>query len=149
MFSFFKSKKPSPDHTPAEPIPGPIPPAPKEDDFIFVERKGSTPSPSTSGGGTLNDSPSRAVSGLYPSIPTVPAAAAAAGTTRQQSEEKVGYHVLHGVPFKLSPELSKDSSHWDVTQYHVNETLSFITRSTAAGRVEYDFSLERSVLYEG
>ncbi|KXJ68269.1 uncharacterized protein LOC109410141 [Aedes albopictus] len=146
MFSFFKSKKPSPDHTPSEAIPGPIPPAPKEDDFIFVERKGSTPSPSGSGG-MANDSPSRS---LYPSIPAgIPGGAAAAVTpVRQHSEEKAGHHVLHGVPFKLSPELAKDSSHWEVTQFHANETLSFITKS-AAVRVEYDFSLERGVLYDG
>lgn len=148
MFSFFKSKKPSPDHTPVEHIPGPIPPAPKEDDFIFVERKGgSTPSPSNSGGALNDSSPSRGGS-LYPNIPVAGVPAAAPVHQRQQSEEKAGHHVLHGVPFKLSPELAKDSSHWEVTQYHANETLSFITKS-AAVRVEYDFSLERGVLYDG
>lgn len=145
MFSFFKSKKPSPDHTPAEPIPGPIPPAPKEDDFIFVERKGSVPSPSS---GSANElSPSQG--GLYPSIPEASGSNSVSPVRRQHSDDKAAHHhVLHGVPFKLSPELARDNNHLEVTQYHANEVLSFITR-TATVRVEYDFSLERSVLYEG
>ncbi|XP_055523463.1 uncharacterized protein LOC129717520 [Wyeomyia smithii] len=140
MFSFFKSKKPSPDHTPAEPIPGPVPPAPKEDDFIIVEHKGSP--------GSAADSPVR---GLYPSIPlptnsmgNVPGAAVATAT-RQQSEEKTS-HILYGVPFKLSPELVKDSN-LEITQYQVNEILAFVNK-VAVSQMAYDFSLERSVLSE-
>ncbi|XP_053683343.1 uncharacterized protein LOC128733638 [Sabethes cyaneus] len=140
MFSFFKSKKPSPDHSMAEPIPGPVPPAPKEDDFIIVEHKGS---PSSSA-----DSPSR---GIYPSIPlppgvtanTVPGAAISA--TRQQSEEKTS-HILYGVPFKLSAELAKDNN-LEITQYQVNEILAFVNK-VAVSQLDYDFSLERSVLSE-
>ncbi|XP_065085453.1 uncharacterized protein LOC135707538 [Ochlerotatus camptorhynchus] len=143
MFSFFKSKKPSPDHTPVEPIPGHIPPAPKEDDFIFIERKGSIPSPSSSG---ANESPSRG--GFYPSLPEASGTNPATPVRRQHSEDQgAHHHVLHGVPFKLSPELAKDSN-LEITQYHANEVLSFITK-TATIRLEYDFSLERSVLYEG
>ncbi|XP_058442991.1 uncharacterized protein LOC131425261 [Malaya genurostris] len=134
MFSFFKSKKPSPDNSPAEPIPGPIPPTPKEDDFIFVERKSSNPP-------SVADSPSH---GIYPSIPV----ATGAGSTgiaavRQRSEEKTS-HILHGVPFKLSPGLAKDTS-MEVTQYQLNEILNFIGRVTNA-QLGYGFSLERSVL---
>lgn len=142
MFSFFKSKKPSPDHTPAEPIPGPIPPAPKEDDFIIVDHKGSTPS-------STADSPSR---GIYPAIPLPPnysidvmPGAALPTTTRQHSEEKTG-HILHGVPFKLSAELAKDNN-LEITQYQVNEILAFVNR-VSTSQLDYDFSLERSVLSE-
>ncbi|XP_058817495.1 uncharacterized protein LOC131680799 [Topomyia yanbarensis] len=135
MFSFFKSKKPSSDSSPADPIPGPIPPAPKEDDFIFVERKApGTPS--------ANGSPSH---GIYPSIPPSAATDAAGGSpaVRQQSEEKTS-HILHGVPFKLSPGLTKDSN-FEITQYQLNEIFAFIGQ-VANAQLDYDFSLERSVL---
>ncbi|XP_055586297.1 uncharacterized protein LOC129738969 [Uranotaenia lowii] len=140
MFSFFKSKKHSPDQAPADPIPGPVPPAPKEDDFIFIERKGSAP-------GSNTGSPSH---GLYPPIPGRSAPPSVVGSptaiTRQQSEDKT-LHAMHGVPFKLSPELVKDSS-TEITQYQVNEILAFIGKTTNA-RLDYDFSLERSVLSQG
>lgn len=148
MFSFFKSKKHSPDHTPAEPaIPGPVPPAPKEDDFIFVERRqGSSPSEGTS--------PSHGGS-LYPAIPGSPAAApssrpashpATPVVQRSFSEDRVPY--LSGVPFKLSPELVKDNGQ-EITQFQVNEIMAFIGRTERSQAMEYDFSLERSVLSEG
>lgn len=146
MFSFFKSKKHSPDHTQAEPaIPGPVPPAPKEDDFIFVERRqGSSPSEGTS-----------PAHGLYPALPGSPATGASSRPSshpatpvvqRAFSEERVPY--LSGVPFKLSPELVKDNGQ-EITQFQVNEIMAFIGRTGRAQGVEYDFSLERSVLSEG
>uniref|UniRef100_A0A1Q3FHQ4 UMA domain-containing protein n=1 Tax=Culex tarsalis TaxID=7177 RepID=A0A1Q3FHQ4_CULTA len=145
MFSFFKSKKHSPDHTPAEPaIPGPVPPAPKEDDFIFIERRqGSSPADGGSPAGG---------SSIYPTIPGSPAAAGggistpATPVTRQKSEERVPY--LAGVPFKLSPELAKDNGQ-EITQYQVNEIMAFIGKTSRSHATEYDFSLERSVLSEG
>ncbi|EDS40178.1 conserved hypothetical protein [Culex quinquefasciatus] len=152
MFSFFKSKKHSPDHTPAEPaIPGPVPPAPKEDDFIFIERRQGS-SPITDGG-----SPSHFGNGsssIYPAIPgspmvggaSRPSSTPATPVARQKSEERVPY--LSGVPFKLSPELAKDNGQ-EITQYQVNEIMAFIGKAGRSHAMEYDFSLERSVLSEG
>lgn len=151
MFSFFKSKKHSPDHTPAEPaIPGPVPPAPKEDDFIFIERRQGS-SPITDGG-----SPSHFGNGssIYPAIPgspmvggaSRPSSTPATPVARQKSEERVPY--LSGVPFKLSPELAKDNGQ-EITQYQVNEIMAFIGKAGRSHALEYDFSLERSVLSEG
>ncbi|XP_055639150.1 uncharacterized protein LOC129777073 [Toxorhynchites rutilus septentrionalis] len=134
MFSFFKSKKPSPVHTAEEPIPGPIPPAPRDDDFIFIEQKGSTP-------------PSGITDGLYPNLPGVPVPAAnSSGQVRQKSEEKMSHH-LEGVPFKLAPTLAPDNNA-EISQYQVNEILAFIARRKHSP-LEYDFSLERSVLSDG
>uniref|UniRef100_A0A182P7U3 UMA domain-containing protein n=1 Tax=Anopheles epiroticus TaxID=199890 RepID=A0A182P7U3_9DIPT len=154
MFSFFKSKKPSPTQVPADPIPGAgspaVPPPTREDDFIFIERRGG-PQPAddttAAGGSTPGGTPSRA-SGLYPSVPEPPTIGSTAGNpvpVRQRSDEKVAGHALHGVPFRLSTDIGQPAD-MEITRIQANEILTY------AGRVMYtpgyDFSLERSVLQD-
>uniref|UniRef100_A0A2M4AR19 UMA domain-containing protein n=2 Tax=Anopheles triannulatus TaxID=58253 RepID=A0A2M4AR19_9DIPT len=153
MFSFFKSKKPSPDQTPSEPIPGPVPSPPREDSFIFIERR---PIPS-SGGGATDEWNSRGPAG-DPSISSVGAVGPGQDTpatsptvTRHRSEEKVGHYALHGVPFRLGTEVDSSYTDPDMTRLQVTEILTFIGRASAMEHgisVDYDFALERSVLLE-
>uniref|UniRef100_A0A182ITF8 UMA domain-containing protein n=1 Tax=Anopheles atroparvus TaxID=41427 RepID=A0A182ITF8_ANOAO len=142
MFSFFKSKKPSPTQIPGEPIPGA---APVPDDFIFIERRDSSPKPA-GGGGAQSSTASSGDHGLYPAIPDTDTKdpAKSATTTRQRSEEKVN-HALSGVPFKLAPELCLDTRN-EVTRIQINDIMSFVARTLYTP--QYDFSVERSVLNE-
>ncbi|XP_052862263.1 uncharacterized protein LOC128268977 [Anopheles cruzii] len=149
MFSFFKSKKPSPEQTPSEPIPGPIPVVLKDEDFIFVERRGSpkggpgAEQPSGGPGASLPASSNS--SALYPAVPERPKSPV---NVRQHNEEKIG-HVLHDVPMRLAAELCPYTNPED-TRIQLNEVLAFIWRSTSGYEtmVDYDFSLERSVLQD-
>uniref|UniRef100_A0A182KHG1 UMA domain-containing protein n=1 Tax=Anopheles christyi TaxID=43041 RepID=A0A182KHG1_9DIPT len=160
MFSFFKSKKPSPTQIPAEPIPGAgppgghHPPTGREDDFIFIERRGGPAQPAddssastTPGGGTPGGS--AAGSGLYPTVPEPSTAGGdAVGNpvpVRQRSDEKVAGHALHGVPFRLSADIGQPTD-MEITRIQANEILTYIGRVMYAPG--YDFSLERSVLQD-
>ncbi|XP_050073183.1 uncharacterized protein LOC126561257 [Anopheles maculipalpis] len=149
MFSFFKSKKPSPTQIPTDPIPGAVPPAPREDDFIFIERRSQQPTDdgSTNGTGT-GAAPSGAGGGLYPTVPEVPAAGSEQPgnpvPVRQRSDEKAG-HALHGVPFRLSADIGQPAD-MEITRIQTNEILAYIARVMYAP--DYDFSLERSVLQD-
>lgn len=154
MFSFFKSKKPSPDQTPSEPIPGPIPSPPREDSFIFIERR---PIPN-SGGGATDEWNNRGPAGESSTSsgvavgPTGPGTPVATSTVaRHRSEEKVGHYALHGVPFRLGNEFDPSYADPEMTRLQVTEILSFIGRASAMEHdspVDYDFALERSVLLE-
>ncbi|ETN63332.1 hypothetical protein AND_004961 [Anopheles darlingi] len=145
MFSFFKSKKPSPDQTPSEPIPGPIPSPPREDSFIFIERR---PIPN-SGGGPVGESSIGPVGAVGPTGQDTPAASST--VMRHRSEEKVGHYALHGVPFRLGTEIDPSYADPEMTRLQVTEILTFIGRASAMKHgipVDYDFALERSVLLE-
>ncbi|XP_035909760.1 uncharacterized protein LOC118511133 [Anopheles stephensi] len=153
MFSFFKSKKPSPTQIPSDPIPGAIPPAPREDDFIFIERRGQQPAAddgSSTGTGTSTGAVAGVGAGgaLYPSVPEPPVAgneqAGYPVPARQRSDEKTG-HALHGVPFRLSVDIGQPTD-MELTRIQANEILTYIARIMYAP--EYDFSLERSVLQD-
>lgn len=64
----------------------------------------------------------------------------------QMSLETAGHRALHGVPFKLAPELSADTD-TEISRYQVNELLSFMTNyEKDAANLDYDFKLERSLL---
>uniref|UniRef100_A0A182N089 UMA domain-containing protein n=1 Tax=Anopheles dirus TaxID=7168 RepID=A0A182N089_9DIPT len=144
MFSFFKSKKPSPTQIPTEPIPGAVPPAPREDEFIFIERRGQQPAddPAAAGGGAAG-----ATGALYPTVPDVPTGEMSANPVpvRQRSDEKVSGHALHGVPFRLSADIGQPTD-MEITRIQANEILTFIGRLMYAP--SYDFTLERSVLQD-
>ncbi|KFB43902.1 hypothetical protein ZHAS_00011725 [Anopheles sinensis] len=145
MFSFFKTKKPSPTHTPVEPIPGAAPAPPREDDFIFIERRGASPKPNV--GGEDEKSPlSPGGSGLYPAIPGPLAKdpAKVAPVARQYSEEK-WTHFMSQVPFKLAPELCVDDLN-ELSRLQTYDVLSYITQILYSQ--EYNFHLEKSVLNE-
>ncbi|XP_050099427.1 uncharacterized protein LOC126579833 [Anopheles aquasalis] len=146
MFSFFKSKKPSPDQTPNEPIPGPVQSPPREDSFIFIERR---PIPNSSGGSAQ---PESSISAEGAGAPTGPGTPAATSTVmRHRSEEKVGHYALHGVPFRLGTEIDPSYADPEMTRLQVTEILTFIGRASAMeldSPVDYDFALERSVLLE-
>lgn len=147
MFSFFKSKKPSPTQIPSDPIPGAVPPAPREDDFIFIERRGQQPTDdgATNGIGT-GAVATGAGGGLYPTVPE-PAATGSEQPgypvpVRQRSDDKTG-HALQGVPFRLSADIGQPAN-MEITRIQTNEILTYIARVMYAP--DYDFSLERSVL---
>uniref|UniRef100_A0A2M3ZAP6 UMA domain-containing protein n=1 Tax=Anopheles braziliensis TaxID=58242 RepID=A0A2M3ZAP6_9DIPT len=145
MFSFFKSKKPSPDQTPSEPIPGPIPSPPREDSFIFIERR-----PIPNSGGPAGESSISSGAPVDPTGQGTPAAATSP-VVRHRSEEKVGHYALHGVPFRLGTEIDPSSTDPEMTRLQVSEILTFIGRASAMEHdspVDYDFALERSVLLE-
>uniref|UniRef100_A0A182Q059 UMA domain-containing protein n=1 Tax=Anopheles farauti TaxID=69004 RepID=A0A182Q059_9DIPT len=146
MFSFFKSKKPSPTQIPADPIPGAVPPAPREDEFIFIERRGQQPADDPSG--TVSPAAAAAAAGtLYPSVPDVPSGEIGGNPMpmRQRSDEKVTAHALHGVPFRLSADIGQPAD-MEITRIQANEILTFIGRLMYAP--SYDFTLERSVLQD-
>uniref|UniRef100_A0A182W4L6 UMA domain-containing protein n=1 Tax=Anopheles minimus TaxID=112268 RepID=A0A182W4L6_9DIPT len=144
MFSFFKSKKPSPTQIPSDPIPG-AGPAPL-DDFIFIERRGQQPADDGSRTGTPTvGTPSGG--GIYPNVPEPPTTGEIAVNpvpVRQRSDEKV-CHALNGVPFRLSADIGQPSD-MEITRIQANEILAYIARVMYAP--DYDFSLERSVLQD-
>ncbi|XP_049288418.1 uncharacterized protein LOC125766463 [Anopheles funestus] len=144
MFSFFKSKKPSPTQIPSDPIPGAVPST--QEDFIFIERRGQQPADDATGTSTPAGTPAGG-GGLYPTVPEPPVAGEKAGNpvpVRQRSDEKVG-HALSGVPFRLSADIGQ-SSDMEITRIQANEILTYIARVMYAP--DYDFSLERSVLQD-
>lgn len=139
MFSFFKSKKPSP---PSSPEPDPVP-GPNADGFVVID---SRP-------GNGNFLPP--TSSLYPNfdgnfgnigpVPPIPnampnASAGAANSTH------VNY--LSGVPFKLSSELSTGDQN-EIMKIQVDDILAVITSKMQMEDKNYDFGLERSIIAQG
>lgn len=130
MFSFFKSSKKA--EEPAEPIPAAA--SKQEDEFIFVERKNDQPQP-----------PPTQQQSIYPQFPGY-------GDNPAQYPPKtiVNNHppsYIQGVPFKLSTQLSNDSN-IEIEKIQTDEILSFIVNKVHS-KLDYDFSLERSVIAEG
>lgn len=121
MFSFFK-KKPSP---PSSPEPDPIP----GHGFVVVDPKPNEPN------------------ALYPNFdgnfgggpaPAIPARSPVAVNTAP-------VHYLHGVPFKLSSELSTGDSN-EIMKIQVDDILAIITSKMETADKDYDFGLEKSVI---
>lgn len=133
MFSFFKSKKPSPSSSPE---PEPIPSA---GDFVVIDQNQGNAGP----GGLPPSS-------LYPNFGTGPygpiPTAGPAASQKPQSNHPVNY--LHGVPFKLSTELSTGDTN-EITKIQVDDILAMITSRLSVDQSEYDFNLERSVISQG
>lgn len=123
MFSFFKSKKNSPTGTPPESEP-PIPSA-DSDEFIFVDKKEDS-RPTTTGGSVYPP--------LGPYPPNLPS-----------RPEQQPIHALHGVPFKLSPEITNgDENSVEITKFQVNEISSSIGRINLD--LNYDFAFEKEII---
>uniref|UniRef100_A0A1L8DC03 UMA domain-containing protein n=1 Tax=Nyssomyia neivai TaxID=330878 RepID=A0A1L8DC03_9DIPT len=126
MFSFFKSKKQSPD----EPIPPANPSPAKPDDFVMVEPR-QPPQP-----------------GVYPSLGPgmVPPYAGYPGNfppAVAQNIPQQPYNALQGVPFKFSEQLST-SDKTEVTKIMLYDFLEVFSRNHQ--KDDYDFSVERSVI---
>lgn len=139
MFSFFKSKKPSPSSSPeSEPMSGP--PSGPPNDFVLIENRNDRPAqpglyPS------FGPSPSQPYAYPAPSYPpTMPATqpTATAADTHPTS-------YLHGVPFKLSSDLSTNDTS-EITKIQIDDILSTITSKMHVSRPDYDFALERSTI---
>lgn len=132
MFSFFKTKKPSPSSSPeTDPIPS------AGSDFVIVDPKQGTADPKP----------------LYPyfdgnfghpsMIPPVP--------TRPPLQHMDSVHqtnYINGVPFKLSSELSTGDSS-EMMKIQVDDILAQITSRLEIRRLDYDFTLERSLIQQG
>jgi len=130
MFSFFKSKKPSP---PSSPEPEPIP-GPNGDGFVVVNpRPDEQPKPS-----------------LYPNFDgnfgPVPNQNVPGRPSTGGNSPPVNY--LSGVPFKLSSELSIGDSN-EIMKIQVDDILAIITSKMQMEDKSYDFGLERSVISQG
>lgn len=135
MFSFFKNKKPSPPSSPElDPIPGPN----SSNDFVVVN---PNPNSDPSGGNSF-----------YPNfnqhfgrpIPTGGGSGNGSGSpTKDQSIHHPNY--LHGVPFKLSSELSLGDSD-EINKIQIDDILASITSKMEVAKHDYDFSLERSIV---
>lgn len=140
MFSFFKSKKSSPPSSPeSERANGP-------NDFVVVDP--NVGNQNLSFQGTPNMYPSFNQVFPYPPgnnpvtniTPTQPSA-----NTNNDSPQHANY--LHGVPFKLSSELSSGDSN-EIMKIQVDDILAIITSKLEVSQNDYDFGLERSIIAE-
>lgn len=146
MFSFFKTKKPSPGSSSPE-----SDPIPSASDFEIVNdpRQGSgDPNPNPTPYPTVYPAmyPSYPHFGQHfgnPAIPPVP-------PTRPPLQHTDSIHCtnyVHDVPFKLSSELSLGNSD-EITRIQVDDILSLITSKMGVTQMDYDFTLERSLLQQ-
>lgn len=129
MFSFFKTKKPSPPSSPeSEPIPS-------SSDFVMVD-----PNKAGAGQGPLYPNFNQQFghpSGIPPALPTRP--------PLLHSESVHSSNYINGVPFKLSPEISSGDLE-EITRIQVDDILALITSKMEITKIDYDFTLERSLL---
>lgn len=140
MFSFFKSKKSSPPSSPESER------ANGTNDFVVVDPNVGNQNASFQG--TPNMYPSFSQGFPYPPgnnattnpIPTQPSA-----NTNNDSPQHM--HYLHGVPFKLSSELSTGDSN-EIMKIQVDDILAIITSKLEVSQNDYDFGLERSIIAE-
>lgn len=139
MFSFFKSKKPSP---PSSPEPDPIP-GPNADGFVVVNPR---PDGNQQPGGSSLYPNFHGHFGTVPSsggnLPQIPGRSSA----NPNSPPVINY--LSGVPFKLSSELSTGDSN-EIMKIQVDDILAIITSKMQMEDKNYDFGLERSVIAQG
>lgn len=135
MFSFFKSKKPSPPSSPeSDPIPGP------GHGYVIVDPNQPPPQPP--------------VNSMYPNFdghfraaPPPPMGPYAINPTVNPKSEPGSPIInnLHGVPFKLSSQLSTGDSN-EITKIQIDDILAMITAKLEMSRDDYDFGLERSII---
>lgn len=148
MFSFFKTKKPSP---PSSPESDPIPSA--GSDFVIVNQRqgGSDPNPYLPYSSPYpypNPNPNP----LYPNfnqnfgnpsgVPPIPIR-----PPLQHSDSVHPTNYVNDIPFKLSPELSMGNSD-EILRIQLDDILSLITSKMAITEIDYDFTLERSLLQQ-
>ncbi|GAB0096311.1 hypothetical protein DMENIID0001_118020 [Sergentomyia squamirostris] len=128
MFSFFKSKKTSPD----EPIPHANPAKP--DDFVMVDPKPSNPQPGMYPNLRPGGMPSY---GQYQPVPSFPPPSE--GSIQSQQP----YNALQGVPFKLSDQFST-TDRTEMTKILLYDILEVFSRNR--DKYTYDFTVERSII---
>lgn len=154
MFSFFKTKKPSPPSS----SPDESDPIPSAGDFVMVgdQRQGAdnpNPNPTPYGypplypnfGNQFGGYPSGMPQPYPPPLPTLPTQPAR--PQLQHSDSIQHYSYLNGVPFKLSSELSTGNMD-EITKIQVDEILALITSTMELTKKDYDFKLERSLLQQ-
>lgn len=152
MFSFFKSKKPSPtefEHA----IPGPDTTAIDHDGFTVISPSNpQQPSPYhynqyQQSGGNNNF--------VYPNLGggggTVSPLSIHSGGNRNTTNQQITpespsatFHYLQGVPFKISAELN-DSDSTEVSRLQIDEILAFLTRTFELSG-DYEFRLEHTLV---
>lgn len=138
MFSFFSSKKKhSPGDSPEDTSQPPIPRA--EDDFVVVNQGKEQPGAPYALYPSIN--PQGQVMPSYPSHYGQPPGA----TVPQLPKKEVNF--LQGVPFSLSKELASNTNN-DMASIHLSEIMAYVTRRLQVEPVDYDFSVEKSVLLE-
>lgn len=146
MFSFFKSKKPSP---PSSPEAEPENPIPSESDFVVVDPNKAPTNPANPAGGTglyPNFDQNFGGAGGYPPMPHAnPTLPGGRGLHRMDSVSQSNY--LHGVPFRLNSELSEGDSS-EITKIQVDDILAIIASKMEVTQTDYDFQLERSIINE-
>lgn len=140
MFSFFKSKISGPPSSPESER------ANGTNDFVVVDPSVGNPNPSFQG--TPNMYPN--FNQAFPYQPGNNPAANSSPTqpppnTNNDSPQHTNY--LHGVPFKLSPELSTGDSN-EIMKIQVDDILAIITSKLEVSQNDYDFGLERSIIAE-
>lgn len=144
MFSFFKSnKKSSPEDSASssdeQPIPGPDRPASNvvdQDGFTVINH------PNPYQRDQFQQSPHGG--GLYPAFGGGGGFGSGGGAPQQQQQQKQPVHYLHGVPFKMSPDLCGNENSTEITRLQIDEILAFLTR-TLDLQNDYEFQLERAI----
>lgn len=148
MFSFFKTKKPSPSSSPeSDPIPS------ASNDFEIVNPQGPGARPNTApypyaaypypiypnfdnvGNPSLYPP-------ALPNLPNLPNR-----PPLQHSESMSHSNYLNGVPFKLSPQISTGNAN-EILRIQVDDILASITSKMYITQLDYDFSLERSIIQQ-
>lgn len=133
MFSFFKTKKSSPSSSPeSEPIPS-------GSEFVMVDPNKGGADPSANPLYPNFNQQFGYPSGIPPALPTRP--------PLQHSESVHSANYINGVPFKLSPEISTGDTE-EITRIQVDDILALITSKMEITQVDYDFTLERSLLQQ-
>lgn len=137
MFSFFK-RKPSP---PSSPEQSPIP-SRQDNDYVLVDPRSRDP----------NQPQPLPQSALYPNfdrnfgVPTNINNPIPQPTDGGPSSPPI-INYLHGIPFKLSSELSYGNKD-EITKIQVDDILALITSKMEVKENDYDFGLERSIIQE-
>lgn len=144
MFSFFKTKKPSPSSSPeSDPIPS-------GNDFVIVDQRqgGADPSkPQHQAPYPIYPNFDQHFSG-YPGVPPMPPMPMyPVRPTLQHSDSVQNTTYVHDIPFKLSPQISMGNSD-EITRIQVDDILASITSKMQLTQIDYDFTLERSLLQQ-
>lgn len=145
MFSFFKTKKPSPSSSPES---DPIPSASNDFEIVNPQGPGARPNtapypyaaypypiyPNFDNVGNPSQYPP-----ALPNLPNRP--------PLQHSESVSSSNYLSGVPFKLSPQLSTGNAN-EILRIQVDDILASIASKIYITQLDYDFSLERSIIQQ-
>lgn len=146
MFSFFKTKKQSPSSSPeSDPIPS-------GNNFVIVDQIQGGADPSKP------QYPNQPPYPLYPNFdqhfsgypglpPMPPMPMNPVRPSLQHSDSIQTSNYVHDIPFKLSPQLSMGDTD-EITRIQVDDILASITSKMELTQLDYDFTLERSLLQQ-